>query len=477
MDSLSRLAIILILLIIFFALLTQRIMITSEDDEVNSINLPENNRNFSQAPAKTVLRSTPTDHSHVMTEHIEGQSQPNNNETMSLSSLNQSKQSLFSNFLSFQSSKLLDFSGPTTGIDENEMNPSEMTGRRRRRRRRPVDDLESFAKNSSWRLTNTADDLEQRRANRKRLKQKLEQQLLDLQREDVEDELRLKSLTASKLMANVVGNAASLRWNYSDGDLYDSNRTVVSHAYAATNSYEYHPPYSPRPGTDISESQQLAVLKCHNQSRCIVPELQLKIVLRVYLCKHPTKQGVRFYFLAREGFLLHPNVILVDESEMDTADFIVYLPGSSPWHLTECTNMTHMKKLIVLDEFDGFTLFHPRSTIEEMKAVYGPKMVWYFMYFKRSFVARIDGKFLRYPHLETPDVYPMTYALAEAYLPNVFNFKREIEILCTLRGSSKMITRQRVQDWVTEYATNRSVANVITSQVDLPTNTALLLCL
>lgn len=226
-----------------------------------------------------------------------------------------------------------------------------------------------------------------------------------------------------------------------------------------------HPFLSPRTGTDISDMHQLAILKCVNQTKCVVPELQLKVVLKVYLCKHPTKSGIRFYFLAREAFLLHPNVIMLEEHDIASADFIVYLPGSSPWHLTECTNRSYADKLIVLDEFDGFTRFHPENTLEKMKEVYGEQMVWYFMYFKRSFVARMDGKFLRYPHVDSFETYPMTYAIAEAYIQHRFNFVREIEILCTLRGSLKMITRLRVQEWIAEYVADRRVENAVTSQV------------
>ena len=156
--------------------------------------------------------------------------------------------------------------------------------------------------------------------------------------------------------------------------------------------HNHHPNVSPRPGTDITGAQnQLSILRCPNQSKCIVPELQLKPKTKIYLCKHPVRHGVRFYFLVREGLLLHPNVMLVDEEHVEDADYVFYLPGSSPWHRTECTNSSLADKLIVMDEFDGHNLFYPFKTKEEVKAVYGEDMVWYYMYFKRSFVARRDG--------------------------------------------------------------------------------------
>ena len=122
---------------------------------------------------------------------------------------------------------------------------------------------------------------------------------------------------------------------------------------------------SPRKGTDISPLHQMAVLLCPNQSKCIIPELQLQVKLKIYLCKHATRQGVRFYFLAREGFLLHPNVELINEANINNADYIIYLPGSAPWEKTECTNASYGSKLIVLDEYDGHSLISPSIKPEE----------------------------------------------------------------------------------------------------------------
>jgi hypothetical protein len=226
-----------------------------------------------------------------------------------------------------------------------------------------------------------------------------------------------------------------------------------------------HPFHSPRNGTDIDPQNQMALLMCPNQSKCIVPELQLQAKFKVYFCQHATKQGVRFFFLAREGFLLHPNIEMV--SNIMSADYVVYLPGSAPWHLTECTNASYASKMIVLDEFDGAGLFYPADK-KDMDSIYGKNVPWYFMYFKRSFVRRSDGEFIGYPSIEWfPDVYPMTYSIAETYVQtNKFNFKREIEILCTLRtGLKKMTTRLRVSSWIAEYGETRNVQNIVTKQV------------
>ena len=107
------------------------------------------------------------------------------------------------------------------------------------------------------------------------------------------------------------------------------------------------------------------------------------------------------------------------------ADYIVYLPGSAPWHKTECNDTSYESRLIVLDEFDHKNLFIPPGG--------GLNKPWYNVYFKRSFVTRQDGLFLNFPHMDRYEVYPITYSLAEAYISPEFQFKRGIDILCTLR--------------------------------------------
>lgn len=235
---------------------------------------------------------------------------------------------------------------------------------------------------------------------------------------------------------------------------------------AESEIIEAHPHYSPRKGTDISPINYDKLLLCPNQSKCIIPELQLKRKYKIYFCRHPVSYGVRFYFLAREGLLLHPNIELLNYNRINEADYIIYLPGSAPWHKTECNQTSYGPRLIVLDEFDGHTLFLPTRTKEEYVNKYGSLAnPWYYLYFKRSFVRRIDGKFIGYPHIKQFETYPMVYAVAEAYISHHFNREREIDILCTLRGSIHMTTRLRVQNWVAEYGKERNVPNVISAQV------------
>jgi hypothetical protein len=128
--------------------------------------------------------------------------------------------------------------------------------------------------------------------------------------------------------------------------------------------------------------------------------------------------------------------------------------------------------MIVLDEFDGHNHFVPFSDPKDMiKAGYKPhptvnnEFLWYYMYFKRSYVVRKGGIFQYFPHLTRPDFYPITYSLAEAYLRPKFNFKREMEIVCTLRGSKTQPARLRVQTWVEEYAKERKVDRAVVGQV------------
>ena len=94
----------------------------------------------------------------------------------------------------------------------------------------------------------------------------------------------------------------------------------------------YHHWVSPSNGTDILRDP-ISLIRCANQTQCIHPAFQLENQFKIYLCRH-INYGVRFYYLVREGLLLHPNVIMVNH--IDQSDFIVYLPGSSEWSKSEC---------------------------------------------------------------------------------------------------------------------------------------------
>jgi hypothetical protein len=216
--------------------------------------------------------------------------------------------------------------------------------------------------------------------------------------------------------------------------------------------------YSPSNGTDVI-SHPIAVIKCLNQTMCIQPKLQLTNSYNVYFCKH-VGHGVRFYFLAKEGLLLHPNINMIED--IDKADSIVYLPVSAPWHKSECNKPEYKNKTIVLDEGDGPQLFEPDGS-EEYK-----KTDW-LLYFKRSYVRRHNGQFKGYMgYVTNTNVLPMTYTVVEAYVKTAFNMMRDrnLDIVCTLRGSNGDPTRLRVRQWVEEYAKARGVQKYVAGQVN-----------
>jgi hypothetical protein len=190
----------------------------------------------------------------------------------------------------------------------------------------------------------------------------------------------------------------------------------------------------------------IALIKCKNQTQCITPYLQLKRSFNVYFCKH-IGHGVRFYFLVREGLLLHPRINLV--SNPNDAEVIVYLPESANWAKSECSKPEYVNKTLVLDEGDGPQLFD-----------IGPSNSKFLLMFKRSYVRRSNGIFQGYMnYVHSTEVLPMTYTIIEAYVREIFSLlsNRDLEILCTLRGSRQDPVRLRVRQWVSEYSVARGL--------------------
>ena len=230
---------------------------------------------------------------------------------------------------------------------------------------------------------------------------------------------------------------------------------------------------SPGVGTDISEGRHAELLNCKNQSACIVPDLQLATTFNVYFCTKGVYQGIRFFYLVREGLLTHPNVRLLEYEDIHKADLVVVLPGSIAWEKSECRSPSLAHRLLVLEEFDGDTMYSPTGNVTRMKQLYGPSMRWYFMYFKRSYVRRRDGRFKAFRSLKHPDVYPMVYSIANSYAQHHFNHNRSIEITCTLRGNKEMPTRLRVQQWVAKYVQQNGIRNVVLGQLNTDTRTTI----
>jgi hypothetical protein len=149
---------------------------------------------------------------------------------------------------------------------------------------------------------------------------------------------------------------------------------------------------------------------------------------------------------------------------------VPYLASVS-WAKTECSDPALAKRLLVLEEFDGDNMFSPTGNVTRMQQMYGPSMRWYFMYFKRSFVNRKDGKFISYGALRHDDVYPMVYSVANAYAQSQFNRNRSVDITCTLRGNKHMTTRLRVQQWVAKYVEDNGIVNAVQGELNHDTRT------
>lgn len=210
---------------------------------------------------------------------------------------------------------------------------------------------------------------------------------------------------------------------------------------------------SPSNGTDII-THPIPLIKCSNQTACIQPHLQLQRTFDVYYCKH-VGHGVRFYFLVKEGLLLHPNLRFVEDG--NKADVVVYLPVSADWDKSECSNPRWRNKTVVLDEGDWPSLFD------------APGKGDWLLYFKRSYVSRGNGIFKKYmDYIHKPTVLPMTYPIAEAYVRNLFSLMkdRDIEITSTLRGSKADPCRMRVRQWVEEYCRARGIKKFIAGEVN-----------
>jgi hypothetical protein len=157
---------------------------------------------------------------------------------------------------------------------------------------------------------------------------------------------------------------------------------------------------------------------------------------------------------------LHPAVRLV--SSPAAADYIIYAPTAAPWHLSECADVSLADRLIVLDEADGSSAYAPQNTKEKMMKMYPGRfsegtVIWYYAFFKRSYVMRRNGKSARYPHLSKKHFFPLTYSISESYLPYRFNEKRNVRIMCSLRASKQQPSRSRVVDWVSKYAVQNAI--------------------
>lgn len=217
---------------------------------------------------------------------------------------------------------------------------------------------------------------------------------------------------------------------------------------------------SPSEGTDILHHPG-HLLSIFNQSLAIKPRLELSKTFKVYFCKH-LGNGVRMFYLTREGLLLHPRITFVSTPE--EADVIFYLPVSANWDRTECNKPEYKSKTVVVDEGDGAQLFEPK----------GNKNVQWLLYFKRSYVHRNNGLFNGYMnYLSNLEVLPMTYTIADAYIRLTYNpfSVRDLDIVCTLRGSNHDPVRLRIRQWIEEYVKARGIKNAVAGEVNAASRT------
>ena len=208
---------------------------------------------------------------------------------------------------------------------------------------------------------------------------------------------------------------------------------------------------SPTEGSDIStDEKKQSLLNCHNQTLCIEPHLELEPVYNVYYCSHNANTGVRFYYVIREGLILHPNLHLVDSP--DKADILVYLPESMKWSKSECGKSKYYSKLLILDEGDWPDLFtpdgySPKQLALENKSKHGLNATktlnsWHLLYFKRSYIRRKAGDFKGLmgwvKKVVWNNVLPMTYPAANAYIYSPYKHHPQLQLQLQSQSQTKV---------------------------------------
>lgn len=211
---------------------------------------------------------------------------------------------------------------------------------------------------------------------------------------------------------------------------------------------------SPTEGADLSnDEKKQSLLNCYNQTLCIEPHLELEPVYNVYYCSHNANTGVRFYYLIREGLILHPNLHLVDSP--DKADIVVYLPESMRWPKSECGKSKYYSKLLILDEGDWPDLFTPDGYSPKQLEIENKNTLnknislksWHLLYFKRSFIRRKSGDFkglmgwLKKPVWN--NVLPMTYPAANAYIYSPYKHHPQSQFQSQLQSQSQVMLKPK----------------------------------
>eukprot|EP00615_Pteridomonas_danica_P000678 CAMPEP_0114335828 /NCGR_PEP_ID=MMETSP0101-20121206/5309_1 /TAXON_ID=38822 ORGANISM="Pteridomonas danica, Strain PT" /NCGR_SAMPLE_ID=MMETSP0101 /ASSEMBLY_ACC=CAM_ASM_000211 /LENGTH=557 /DNA_ID=CAMNT_0001467565 /DNA_START=442 /DNA_END=2116 /DNA_ORIENTATION=- len=188
---------------------------------------------------------------------------------------------------------------------------------------------------------------------------------------------------------------------------------------------------------------------------------------RVCLMPKTERGGVRAFMLLEQGIRLHPNITWVEIGDIKTADWVIWMPGSTKQQQTKDMCPTH--KLIVIDFGDGF---QPVPIASDAKN--------YGFYFKRSWVTRkynADGRSVGIPNYAKKKRYfPMSYSIAEEFLlesgsqtvADVLDVNRIRPVVCTLRpsGRGSRDVRKEVLGWVKEAANKWDLKGSAVGEVD-----------
>jgi len=205
---------------------------------------------------------------------------------------------------------------------------------------------------------------------------------------------------------------------------------------------------------------------CHRAD--VEPVLQMSQQVRICLMPRTASGGVRAFDLMQQGLARHPRVVSVSLEDIQTADFVVWMPGSTRQPPTP--DQCPPSKLIIVDFGDGFGPVNYANN---------PKN--YGFYFKRSWVVRRygqggtseAGRVVTLPAAAKKNAYfPISYSLAEQFLltgvaASAFTSDRVHPITCTLRPSGRGTdVRKQVLEWTKQAASRWRLKNVIAGEVD-----------
>jgi hypothetical protein len=277
-------------------------------------------------------------------------------------------------------------------------------------------------------------------------------------------------------------------------ELTSIQRMEQSTASGATEVEEEHPcGLLPSEAASASlswsreESLQTTERMCELASR-LGPRLDSRQTWRVCLLpvSPPRARGPRAFHLIEQGLKLHPAVVNVPLKDIRTADFVVWLPGSTTLPPSSVDCPPH--RLIVVDYADSA---QPLPMAQD-PAAYG-------IYFKQSWVTRqYEGEkrtVSTSPHGKKRAYFPISYSIAEEFLlsstaedptssaprdwppvtfptstADIFDgFTRDLRVVCSLRRNpfgSPNDVRTKVRQWVADASKKWKIQPFVAGQVD-----------